>query len=101
MRLCLFYPQFLTMRLMGYRQQAIRKCVAGGNISFLPDGTVILHFMKREVKNKRELHMEIRPTEGGIHERLRTVLTSAFHSRATTKAHRRPRLRLRPARRRA
>jgi hypothetical protein len=74
MRLCLFYPQILTKRLLGYRQQAIRKCVAGRNIRFMADGTVILHLDKEEVKNKRELNMEIKPTEGGTHERLRTVL---------------------------
>lgn len=74
MHLCLFYPQFLTKRLLGYRQQAIRKCSSGKNIMFLPDGTVVLHFDKDKVKNKRVLHMEIKPTEGGTHERLRTVL---------------------------
>lgn len=74
MRLCLFYVQILTMRLIGYRQQAIRKCVLDDNIRFLRDGAVILHFDRNKVKNKRVLHMEIRPLEGGTHERLRKVL---------------------------
>lgn len=74
MRLCLFYPEVLTQRMLGYRQQAIRKAIEGKNIIFLADGTVILSFEKKEVKNKRALRFEIKPKEGGTHERLRVVL---------------------------
>lgn len=78
MRLCLFYPQILTMRFVGYRQQAIRGCITGKNIVFRPDGSIVLHFDEQEVKNRRTLHFEIKPTEGGTHERLRTVLIKYY-----------------------
>lgn len=74
MRLCLFYPQILTKRLVGYRQQAIRKAIDGKNIVFLQDGTVSLYFAKKEVKNKRAIKFEIKPMKEGTHERLRDVL---------------------------
>lgn len=76
MRLCLFYVQLLTMRFVGYRQQAIRGCWLDRNIIFLKDGTIILHFDEDEVKNRRTLHFEIKPTAGGTHERLRQVLVA-------------------------
>jgi hypothetical protein len=78
MRLCLFLPQALTMRILSYRQQAIRVAVSGVNIKFLPGGIVALKFSQQEVKNKHALYVELKPCEGGTHERLRRVLI-AYH----------------------
>jgi hypothetical protein len=74
MRLCLFLVQVLTMRLLGYRQQAIRIASIGVNIKFLPRGGVALFFRRDEVKNNHTLYVELKPTRGGTHERLRKLL---------------------------
>lgn len=78
MRLCLFLVQVLTMRLLAYRQQAIRIAAAGVNIKFLPKGVVVLLFSQHEVKNNHTLYMELRPTKGGTHERLRKLLIAYY-----------------------
>lgn len=78
MRLCLFTPQALTLRRLGYRQQAIRGAVHGVNIKFLPGGVVVLHFNEEEVKNSHALHMVLKPTKGGLHERQRKVLIKYY-----------------------
>lgn len=56
LRLVLFFPQLLTLRYLGFRQQCIRKCDVGKNIIFCPDGSVVWHYDKDEIKNQRPIH---------------------------------------------
>ena len=68
MRLCLFYPMFLVLRLLGIRQKNVRNfrlmldpenpLNPDGNIGFRKDGTLVIHFQDYETKNGKTVHHE-------------------------------------------
>jgi hypothetical protein len=49
---CLFFPQFITLRVHGYRQQCLRHCEVGRNISFPMKGSVSWFYEEHEIKNE-------------------------------------------------
>lgn len=59
-RFCLFFVTLVTLRYMGFRQQAIRDCVLGENIMFHPDGSVEFYWPAHKVKNEVEIKVLIR-----------------------------------------
>ncbi len=68
MRLCLFYPMFLTLRYLGLRQRNVRnfrlmlnpenRNNPEGNVGFRKDGSLVIHFTEKETKNKKAIHLE-------------------------------------------
>jgi hypothetical protein len=52
LRICLFLPQLVVMRYLGYRQQCLRRCLIGRNIKFGKDGSVSFYYARDEIKNK-------------------------------------------------
>lgn len=52
LELCLFLPQCLTTRVLGYRQQCLRHCDQGKNIFFPKRGSVAFSYEKGEIKNE-------------------------------------------------
>ncbi len=52
LRVCLFLPQLVVMRYLGYRQQCLRRCLIGRNIKFGKDGSVSFYYARDEIKNK-------------------------------------------------
>lgn len=52
LELCLFLPQLVVLRYLGFRQQCLRKCVINKNIIFNRDGSVTFHYGRDEIKNK-------------------------------------------------
>jgi hypothetical protein len=59
--LCFFYVAFVMMRYLSYRQQCIRKCAVGTNITFNPDGSVTLFWTRHQVKNKKPIRVTLTP----------------------------------------
>lgn len=51
LKLCLFLPQLVVLRYLGYRQQCLRRCVVGKNIKFKKDGSVSFYYEQDEIKN--------------------------------------------------
>lgn len=49
---CLFFPQFITLRVHGYRQQCLRRCEEGRNIRFPKKGSVAWLYKEDEIKNE-------------------------------------------------
>lgn len=52
LRICVFLPQLVVMRYLGYRQQCLRRCLIGRNIKFGKDGSVSFYYARDEIKNK-------------------------------------------------
>lgn len=52
LRVCLFLPQLVVMRYLGYRQQCLRRCLIGRNIKFGKDGSVSFYYARKEIKNE-------------------------------------------------
>jgi hypothetical protein len=50
--LCLFLPQLMTLRYLGYRQQCIRRCEEGKNIKFTSKNEVMFYYGPGEIKNE-------------------------------------------------
>lgn len=59
-RFCLFFVTLVTLRYMGFRQQAIRDCVLGDNIIFHPDGSIEFKWPAHKVKNEVDIKVIIR-----------------------------------------
>jgi hypothetical protein len=85
MRLCLFYIVFVTLRYLGFRQQAIRSCTIGKNIIFKKDGTILFHYDVDEVKNEVEINIPLRrekdpqkDTHGVLYDALITYYTKVY-----------------------
>ncbi|MDT5061155.1 MAG: hypothetical protein QOH63_1614 [Acidobacteriota bacterium] len=85
MRLCLFYVVLLTLRYLGFRQQAIRNCTVGKNIIFKKDGTILFHYDADEVKNEVEINIPLRrekdpqkDTHGLLYDVLITYYTKVY-----------------------
>jgi hypothetical protein len=55
MRFVLFYLKFLTMLIMGYRQQLERDCLYGDNL-VVTRNSIKWHFRRNQVKNDKELN---------------------------------------------
>lgn len=55
MHFVLFYIKFLTMFIMGYRQQLERDCLYGDNLVVTHD-SIMWHFRRDQVKNDKELN---------------------------------------------
>jgi hypothetical protein len=68
MRLCLFYPIFITLRYLGLRKRNVKnfrlmlnpenRKHPEGNVGFRKDNTLVIHFTEKETKNKKALHLE-------------------------------------------
>lgn len=54
MRFVLFYIKFLTMYIMGYRQQLLRDCLYGENL-VVTRNSIKWHFRRDQTKNDKEL----------------------------------------------
>lgn len=51
LKLCLYLPQLVVLRYLGYRQQCLRRCVVGKNIKFRKDGSLTFYYEQNEIKN--------------------------------------------------
>lgn len=56
LQVCVFLVQLVVLRYLGFRQQCLRRCVIGKNISFNSDGTITFHYNRNEIKNKVMIH---------------------------------------------
>lgn len=52
LKVCIFLPQLVVMRYLGYRQQCLRRCLIGRNIKFGKDGSVSFYYARNEIKNE-------------------------------------------------
>jgi hypothetical protein len=62
--LCLFLPQLMTLRYLGYRQQCLRHCELGKNIK-IGNGIVTFHYEPNEIKNEVLIHQELSKSKVG------------------------------------
>lgn len=63
LELCLFLPQLLTMRVLGFRQQCLRHCEEGKNITFPKKGVVSWFYDAGEIKNEVAISQTFSVTE--------------------------------------
>lgn len=59
LRLCLFLPQLVTLRYLGYRQQCLKKCLIGKNIKVGPNKSITFHYEPGEIKNEVLIHQTL------------------------------------------
>lgn len=75
LRLCVFFVAFLTMRFMGFRQQAIRNCKLHENIIFGSRGkSITFQWPTWLVKTKRPILIELERGTDKTHELMIDVL---------------------------
>ncbi len=76
MRLCLFFVVFLTLRFMGFRQQAVRDCKLDENLFFSSGGSVVTFTWPRwRVKNKRPIVIKLEREVDTTHKLLIAALS--------------------------
>lgn len=76
LRLCIFLVVFVTMRYMGFRQQAVRNCIIDVHIKFGARGeSVTFEWPKELVKTKRPIRIKLERRIDKTHELLIDVLT--------------------------
>ncbi len=69
LNLCLFLAQLAVLRYMGFRQQCIRRCVVGRNITFKSKKSIAFYYDPGEIKNEVMIDQTLTEAKvGGIDE---------------------------------
>jgi hypothetical protein len=71
---CGFYVALLIFRFLGYRQQCVRYCKVGDNITFNRDGSITLFWPKDKVKNKKAIKVILDAKKRPYQKRLVSAL---------------------------
>jgi F0F1-type ATP synthase epsilon subunit len=74
LELCLFLPEYVTMRYLGFRQQCLRHCDQGKNINFPKKGSVSFSYEAGEIKNEIPISQTLSLREEGEEEGLKILL---------------------------
>jgi hypothetical protein len=77
---CVYYPALLVLRYLGYRQQALRDCKVGENITFNRDGSITFFWPKDKVKNKKPIKVVLDAKKRPYQKRLVSALWSYYRN---------------------
>jgi hypothetical protein len=83
LEVCLFLPQLVTLRYLGFRQQCARNCERGTHIIFNADGSITFRWEEGEIKNEKAIDTTISLEDHGDIPELVLLLEvlSNYHSK--------------------